>query len=63
MSSVMSPMTIQHTNLAHGSQEALCIEEPSHPERVRSTVEAPITELGVAFNQFSKPETQCARVP
>ena len=51
------------TDLAHGSKEALSIEESGHPESVWSPVEAPVTELIVAFDQLSEPEAQCARVP
>ena len=45
--------------LSHGCQEALRIEEASHPEHVRPGLEDPAGELAVPLQQFCEPESQC----
>jgi hypothetical protein len=51
------------TDLSHSGEEALWVEEASHPETVGSAVEAPSVELLVSFNELSEPETNSARLP
>ena len=49
--------------LSHGSQEALWVEEASHPEDSGAAVEHPAAELGVAVQEVCEPETQGGRFP
>ena len=41
----------------------LWIEEASHPEDIRATLEAPGVELGIPLQQLSEPEAQGGRLP
>jgi len=42
--------------LSHGSEEALRVEETSHPENFRSTLKTPAVELSIPLQQLSKPK-------
>ena len=49
--------------LSHGCQETCWVEEPGHPETVRSALKQPAVELGVTVQQVSEPETKSGRLP
>ena len=49
--------------LPHRCQKTLWVEETSHPEHVRSTVEQPARELCVPIEQVREPESDCSRLP
>ena len=49
--------------LPHGSEEALRVEETSHPEHVGSPSEDPSMELGIPLQKFSKPEPKSGGLP
>ena len=49
--------------LSHGSQETLRVEESGHPENFWTSVENPVMELLVAFDQFGEPEPNSGRLP
>lgn len=51
------------TDLSHGGQKSLSVEEARHPESIRSSVKTPRVELRVPFDQLGKPETQRTRFP
>ena len=44
--------------LSHSSEEALRVEEASHPEHIRATIENPSGELTVSFQELREPEPQ-----
>ena len=60
---MLYPCSVRATDLSHGGEESLGVEEAGHPERVGSPIKAPRVELSVAVNQLREPETQRARVP
>ena len=49
----------RRTDLSHGGEEALWVEEAGHPEGVGSTVKAPRVELVVALDHLREPEAEC----
>ena len=49
--------------LTHGCEEALWVEESSHPEAGWSSVEEPRAELVVAVQEVSEPESEGGRLP
>ena len=44
--------------LSHSGEEALGVEEASHPEHIRATIENPGGELTVSFQELREPEPQ-----
>jgi hypothetical protein len=53
----------RYSDLSHGSEETLWVEESRHPERYWSPVEAPRVELVISLYQLRKPETYCTGIP
>ena len=49
--------------LSHGSEETLRVEEASHPEHIRATVENPGGELSVSFQELREPKPQGRGLP
>ena len=45
--------------LTHGCQEALRVEEASHPEDIGPSLKDPGKELAITLQQFSEPEAKC----
>ena len=61
---VQSPPLVSSGDLLpHGSEEALRVEETSHPEHVGSPSEDPSMELGIPLQKFSKPEPKSGGLP
>lgn len=53
-------MLVLTTNLSHSSEEALRVEETSHPEHVGTPMLNPASELSVSLQQFRVPEPECS---
>ena len=49
--------------LSHGGEESLGIEEPCHPEHIRSSFKTPVPKLTVSFQKFGVPESKRGRLP
>ena len=49
--------------LSHSSEKALRVKEASHPEHIRATIENPIGELTVSFQELREPEPQSGGLP
>ena len=61
---VQSPPLVSSGDLLpHGGEEALWVEETSHPEHVGSPGEDPSMELSIPLQQFSEPETKSGGLP
>ena len=54
---------LSNTDLSHGGEESLRVEEARHPEGLGSAAEQPHLQLRVPLQQLREPETQRARVP
>jgi len=62
--SVQSPAVVSPRDLlTHRCEKTLRIEEPSHPEDVRSPVEQPAGQLRVTVQHVSEPESNRSRLP
>ena len=57
MLACMCVCLVMSRHLSHGSQEALGVKEPSHPECIGPALEYPSPELLVPFEELRVPET------
>ena len=61
---VEGPSFVESGNfLPHCSEEPLRVEEASYPENFGSSMEDPLFELSVPFQQLSEPKTKSSRSP